>query len=300
MTESSPDRIETDRDVVIVGGGPAGCSAAVFVARYGLDVVVFDRGPSSIQQCAFVENYLGFPGGIDVETFYAMSQAHAERVGATVVDDLVEVVTGSDDGNGFHVETQDGREATTDRVVAASTYDVSYLEPLLGEHFRESGGEEYLDPDLADERGETPVGGLWLAGPTAGVASQIAVAVGHGARVGLDVVTDYRREAEGWWDDAADHTDWVVGQGRYEGQQWLETITEYYAESAPDELDDEHVRRRVRALAAEQRDWQIDAAEVDRRIERAHREILEYVDDEAILERAREIEAGRSASRGRD
>ena len=55
-------------DVVIVGGGPAGCSAGVFCAREGLDTVMFDRGRSSIQRCAHLENFLGFPKGIDIDT----------------------------------------------------------------------------------------------------------------------------------------------------------------------------------------------------------------------------------------
>lgn len=50
-----------DYDVVIVGGGPAGCSAGVFTGRYGLDTVIFDRGRSSLRRCAYLENYLGFP-----------------------------------------------------------------------------------------------------------------------------------------------------------------------------------------------------------------------------------------------
>jgi len=282
--ESTP---EDDRDVVVVGGGPAGCSTAVFTARYGLDTVVLDRGHSSLQQCAFVENYLGFPGGIDVETFYAMSQAHAERVGATVRDDMVTDVERRD--GQFHVEAQDGAYAA-DRVVAASTYDVDYLAGVLGEHVREEHGERYLDPDAAGERGATPVDGLWLAGPTAGVDSQIAVAVGHGARVGLDVVTDYRRDVEGLWDAAADYTDWVPKQGRYEGDDWLENIAGFLAESAPDDLDDEFVERVAREQAVEQQNWQIDEAEVERRTERAHRRLLDHVDDELVLERASEIE----------
>lgn len=89
------------------------------------------------------------------------------------------------------------------------------------------------------------------------------------ARYGLDVVTAHRREAEGWWDEAADHTDWVVKAGRYEGEEWLENVAEYHAEEAPDDPDGEHVRERARELAADQQDWQIDAADVDRRTERA-------------------------------
>ena len=284
---------QSDYDVLVVGGGPAGCSAALFTARYGLDTLVLDRGSSSIRQCAFIENYLGFPGGIDVDTFYAMSQAHAERVGASVIEDMA---TGlSETERGFRIEAGES-EYTADRVVAASTYDVSYLEAVLGDHFLEENGEEYLDRDLAGERGSTPVDGLFLAGPTAGVDSQIAVSVGHGARVGLEVVTDYRRREEGWWQAAADYTDWVVEQGRYAGEEWLENIADYHAESAPDDLDDGLVAERARELAAGQQDWQIDDSEVERRTQRAHRRLLDYIEDDMILERAREIDSETNAT----
>ncbi|WP_435197444.1 FAD-dependent oxidoreductase [Natronomonas sp. EA1] len=273
----------TDHDVVVVGGGPAGCSAAVFTARYGLDTVVLDRGSSSIQQCAFIENYLGFPGGIDVGTFYAMCHAHAERVGATVTDELATRVVKTDDG--FRVETH-GEEYTADRVVAASTYDVSYLEGVLGEWFESSGEETWLDPELAGLRGETPVEGLWLAGPTAGVESQIAVSVGHGARVGVALIEEYRREEEAIWEGSASYTDWVVQQGRYAGEEWLEEATGWHLDAAPDDLDSETARERARTLARRQQDQQIDGAEVARRRRRAHRRLLDHVDDELIREYA--------------
>ena len=59
------EKTSTKYDVAIVGGGPAGCSAGVFCSRAGLDTVVVSNGRSTLQKCAFVENYLGFPAGIE-------------------------------------------------------------------------------------------------------------------------------------------------------------------------------------------------------------------------------------------
>jgi thioredoxin reductase len=277
----------TDHDLLVVGGGPAGCSAAVFAARYGLDTVVLDRGNSSLRQCAFIENYLGFPGGIDVETFEAMAQAHAERVGADVVSDMVTGIAHS--GGEFSIDTQDGCSLTADRVVAASTYDDSYLVGLHDEFATDRDGETVFDRDHPGPQGRTAVGGLYVAGPLAGVESQIVVSAGHGARAGLAVIEDYRREAEGWWDGAAEHNDWVVEQGRYEGDDWVETITEYYVEGAPDDRDEVIVRERARALARAQQEWQISEAEVERRTERAYERLLDFVPDERIRARAAEL-----------
>jgi len=63
-----PDSQKTtteDYDVAIVGGGPAGCAAGVFCRRVGLDTVVVSNGRSTRRKCAFVEDYLGFPAGIE-------------------------------------------------------------------------------------------------------------------------------------------------------------------------------------------------------------------------------------------
>ena len=279
----------TDHDLAVVGGGPAGCSAGVFAARYGLDTVVFDRGASSLRQCAFIENYLGFPGGIDVETFEAMARAHAERVGADIRSDTVTDIEAGDDEFGVH--TQDGNSLTADRVVAASTYDDSYLVDCHSAFATDRDGETVFDRDHPGPQGRTAVDGLYVAGPLAGTESQIIVSAGHGARVGLAVIEDYRRDVEGWWDAAAEYSDWVVEQGRYEGDDWVERITEYHVEGAPADRDDERVRERARDLARTQQDWQISDEEVQRRTDRAYDRLLEFVPDERIRARAADLTA---------
>lgn len=78
MSEERFDREsggDFDRDVVVVGGGASGLSAALFLARYGLDTLVFDRGTSAIEQCYCIENYLGLLG-IRPETFLELGREH--------------------------------------------------------------------------------------------------------------------------------------------------------------------------------------------------------------------------------
>jgi len=150
----------TDHDVAVVGGGPAGTSAAIFTARYGLDTVVFDRGRSSLARCAVLENYLGFPGGVDVGTFYDLAHDHVEWAGAGVIDDLVERVEECEDGEGFCIRPQEGEPVTAERVVAATRYDGTYLRPLGGDEMFETvehDGEERdrFDRSYPDDDGRT-------------------------------------------------------------------------------------------------------------------------------------------------
>ena len=292
------DGEDDDLDVVVVGGGPAGCSAAVFTARYGLDTVVFDRGRSSIRQCAYLENYPGFPAGVDVETLYGLLHDHVAEAGGELVADLVESVTRAEDGEGFVVATQDGRRVETRRVVAATRYDGEYLREFDdGTMFETSeyDGEErerfvrsYPEPD-----GTTPVDGLYVASPSEEADRQAIVAAGRGARVGLAVVRDARR-ATGYPEPVADHYDWVRREAARDAE-WSDRDRwrEWYDDRCPDDadLDDDrwatlrerHIDRRLATYVTDD--------EIERRTERGQRRLLDHVDDELVIERAREIEA---------
>ncbi len=78
-------------DVAVVGAGPAGMTAALYAARAGLSVAVFERiGPGGqMTQTERLDNYPGFAEGVDAfELSFAMA-AQAQRFGAQRVEDEV-------------------------------------------------------------------------------------------------------------------------------------------------------------------------------------------------------------------
>lgn len=75
------------RDVVIVGAGPAGLSAAVYGASEGLDVLVFELNAPGGQagSSSRIENYLGFPTGISGLELTSRAYAQAQKFGAQIL-----------------------------------------------------------------------------------------------------------------------------------------------------------------------------------------------------------------------
>lgn len=71
-------------DMVIVGSGPAGCTAALYAARAGLDVVMLEKLSAGGQMAltSQIDNYPGFPDGIDGFVLGQQMQQAAERFGA--------------------------------------------------------------------------------------------------------------------------------------------------------------------------------------------------------------------------
>ena len=296
-----------DADVAVVGGGPAGCAAGVFIARYGLETVVLDRGRSSIRRCAFLENYLGFPAGVDVETFYGLMHDHAEEAGCSIVPEMVESVERRADDGGFVLANSEGRRLTADRVIAATRYGGAYLRPLTGEaafEAHEHAGEvhEYFDRSYPDRDGRTPVPGLYVASPAEAADRQAIVAAGRGARVGLAVVEDVRRE-RGYAGSVAAHYDWVRREAALD-DEWRdrERWREWFDERTPGETDIRGERlRELREREIDRRlDTYLDDATIERRTEAGHERLLEHGDDDAILAAAAGIEAERGAAEAGD
>jgi hypothetical protein len=280
-------------DVAVVGGGPAGCSAGIFTARAGLATVVFDRGRSSIKRCAHLENYLGFPDGIDAETLYGLMHDHAERAGCTIEPERVESIDRTEDDAGFRLRLQDADSIAARYVVAATRYDGEYMRGLdadaaMFETYEHDGEvHERFDREYADRDGRTPVEDLYIASPSAAADTQAIVAAGRGARVARTVIADARRH-EGWWDEVAEGVDWMRRRAAFDEawrdrDTWVEWFDDRYAEDAPMAADDERFAAIRDAYIDDRLSTYLSDAEIDRRRAAAHEALAAHVSVESAV-----------------
>src|SRR6185503_9039214 len=77
-------------DVIVIGDGPGGLSAALFLAKNKLDVVVFGEDKTAMNY-ALLRNYLGLPE-ISGTAFQATARAQVAAFGVTVRDAHVESI----------------------------------------------------------------------------------------------------------------------------------------------------------------------------------------------------------------
>lgn len=100
--------MENTYDMVIIGGGPGGYSAALYAARAGLRTVVLEKLSAGGQMALShqIDNYPGFEEGIDGFTLAEKMQLNAERFGA--ISELAEVFSVDLSADPKVVETSEG------------------------------------------------------------------------------------------------------------------------------------------------------------------------------------------------
>jgi len=171
-------------DVAVVGGGPAGLSAALFTAKNGLDTVVFD-GDETWMHKAHLYNYPGIRS-IGGSEFMTITRGQVSDRGADVRTDE-EATAVEQSGDGFTVETEDG-EYDADYVVLATGADRSLAENL---------GCDFSDDDTVDANlsMETSVDGLYATGAMVRAEEwQAVIAAGDGGAAALSILSTEKGE----------------------------------------------------------------------------------------------------------
>jgi thioredoxin reductase len=189
--EATPD----DASVIVVGGGPAGLSAALFAAKNGLETTVFDTDGTWMHK-AHLFNYLGI-GSVGGSEFMATARQQVDDFGADRRQGE-EVTAVAESGDGFTVETSvasetqradgDDGEYGADFVVLATGANRDLAEDL-GVDFADDG-----TVDVGVEM-ETSLEGVYATGAMVRPEEwQAAIAVGDGAAAALNILSTVKGE----------------------------------------------------------------------------------------------------------
>jgi thioredoxin reductase (NADPH) len=138
----SDHRIE---NVIIIGSGPAGWTAAIYAARARLDPLVIEGGPSremipggQLMFTTEVENFPGFPEGVDGQALMAAMKAQAERFDTRVLtDDVIQLDTTQ---RPFRLVTRYSGEFRARAVIVATGARANWLGLHNEERLAQTGG----------------------------------------------------------------------------------------------------------------------------------------------------------------
>ena len=164
-------------DVIIVGDGPAGLSAALFLAKNGQDVSVFGIDKTAMHS-ARLRNYLGIPE-ITGSEFQKLAKAQVQKFGAKLQDQLVTTVEKT--AEGFAVTTESGERHDGRYLIIAEGKSIK-LAQSLGISITKTGVE-------VDHNYRSSIDKLYVVGRSTRLArSQAIISAGTGAVAALDIL----------------------------------------------------------------------------------------------------------------
>lgn len=94
-------------DVIVIGGGPAGLSAAIYTSRAELETLILDEADKLLEKAEKIDNYFGFPEGISGKALLDKGREQAERFGTDILEDKALLTKIDSSGEGYVVETTD-------------------------------------------------------------------------------------------------------------------------------------------------------------------------------------------------
>lgn len=176
-------------EVIVIGAGPAGASAALFTAKAGKKTLLIDNDKGMTKR-AWIENHYGVPeiSGPDlIET--GLNQA--KKQGAEVILDSVVNISKKDDG--FELTTSDEKSFQAKHIILATGVLVELGEKLGVATI--AGTEPRIKKIFkVDQAGKTNVAGIWAAGTCAGVSVHTIITAGDGAKVAINLISELNGE----------------------------------------------------------------------------------------------------------
>lgn len=171
-------------DIVIIGGGPAGASAAIFAAKAGKSTLVIDN-EASVTKRAWIANHYGAPdiSGPDlVETGKQQAIKHGAQFVTAKATKIAE------EGGKLTVETDGGSYEAQHVILATGLFvDVAEASGIATKPGTEPRIKTIVD---CTPEGRTNVANVWVAGTAAGVSMHTIVTAGDGAKVAINVVSE--------------------------------------------------------------------------------------------------------------
>lgn len=175
-------------DIIVVGAGPAGGSAALFAAKSGKKTLVIDND-KSVTKRAWMENHYGVKE-ISGPDLVEIGKQQATKFGAEIITDTVVNIVKSD--SGVTVETENQKYEGTHVILATGMLvDVAEKSGLKTVPGTEPRVKSIIE---VDAQGKSNVDGVWAAGTVAGVSMHTIITAGDGAKVAINVISELNGE----------------------------------------------------------------------------------------------------------
>ncbi|MDZ5472005.1 FAD-dependent oxidoreductase [Bacillus sp. 31A1R] len=175
-------------EIIIIGAGPAGASAALFAAKAGKKTLVIDSDKGMTKR-AWIENHYGVKE-ITGPELIELGKEQATKFGAEIIQGEVTNISQTDQG--FQVEAETG-VVEAKHIILATGLGVELAEKLGVQ--TKPGTEPRIKTIIdVDPNGKTNVNGLWAAGTVAGVSVHTIITAGHGATVAINVISELNGE----------------------------------------------------------------------------------------------------------
>lgn len=175
-------------DIVIIGAGPAGASAALFAAKAGKKTLILDSDKSMTKR-AWMENHYGVME-ISGPDLIEIGKKQATKFGAKIVEATVTNVVKS--ANGLQVETENQNYEAKHVILATGA--VAELAEKIGVNTKPGTEPRIKTVADVDANGKTNVEGIWAAGTVAGVSVHTIITAGDGAKVAINIISELNGE----------------------------------------------------------------------------------------------------------